>query len=91
MLNMADQDGNTALMYSANNKNPEIAKIILQAGKFTPDDLEKKNANGETFLSYAKKAPTMATLLNEATQQAHKNTLAELRVVQSAMPMLKRQ
>lgn len=90
MLNMADQDGNTPLMYAANNKNPELAKIIFHAGKFTPEDLEKKNANGETFLSYCDKSPNMGPIKQEVAQQAHKNTLAEIRTVQSAMPMLKR-
>lgn len=89
MLNQPDEQGNTFLMYCANAKNEVAAKMILNAGKFTPDDLEKKNIHGESFLSYCH-SNGLVTLASEAKEMAHKNTLAELRIVQSSIPMLKR-
>jgi ankyrin repeat protein len=89
MLNQPDEQGNTFLMYCANAKNEVAAKMILNAGKFTPDDLEKKNIHGESFLSYCQQNGLVA-LASEAKTIAHKNTLATLTVVQSAIPMLVR-
>ena len=89
MLNQPDEQGNTFLMYCANAKNEVAAKMILNAGKFTPDDLEKKNIHGESFLSYCH-SNGLEALASEAKAMAHKNTLATLTMVQSAIPMLKR-
>lgn len=92
MIYVQDQDGNQAIMYSfLEGGNVEIAKIILGASKFLIEDLEKKNANNESAMSYAMKSTDAARKVMEDSKAiAHKNTLPELRIVHSALPMLKR-
>lgn len=91
MLTQEDQDGNQLIHYAINSRSIEATKMILNAGKFTPDDLEKTNINKQSAISYAEKAGgKMATLMDDAMIQTHKNTLVETRIVQSSIPMLKR-
>lgn len=84
-----DVDGNSALMYAVNNKNVKLMQLL--GAYHSEEELSKPNANKESAVSYAKKiGGDVATTMEAIIDTAHKATLVQIKVVQSAMPMLRR-